>query len=120
MKMDYKTLTLKEMLDYVKANHNDAKSLKAFAAAAVKDHKEQFYVDVKDENGNPVTYTDKNGKTKVKKKRQDKEGGKVTKVKSVLDAKKYFYETYKDEIEFTNAPKAKQSDALMDELLSYL
>lgn len=119
MKLDYKKLTLKEMVDYIEANHNDKASKSAFAAAAIKEHKEQCYVNVVDENGNPTTYTDKNGNTKVKKQRVDKPNGKVTKVKSVLDAKKYFYDTYKDEIEFTNAPKAKAADELMDKLLSW-
>lgn len=119
MKLDYKTLTLQQMVDYIEENHNTKAAKSAFAAAAVKDHKEQIYIDVKDENGNPVTYTDKSGKVKVKKQRVDKPNGKTTKVKSVLDAKKYFYETYKDEIDFTNAPKAKKEDALLNKLLSW-
>lgn len=119
MKMDYKTLTMKAMMDYIKANHNDAASKAAFAAAAVKEHKEQCYVNVVDEAGNPTYYTDKSGKTKVKKQRVDKPNGKTTKVKSVLDAKIYFYDTYKDEIEFTNAPKTKAKDEVMAELLSW-
>ena len=119
MKLDYKKLTLKQMVEYIEENHNDKASKAAFKAAAIKDHKEQMYVDVLDADGNKVTYEDKNGKTKVKKQRIEKPNGKVSKVKSVLDAKIYFYKTYKDEIEFENAPKAKEADDLMDKLLSW-
>lgn len=119
MKLDYKTLTLKQMMDYIEANHNDAPSKKAFASVAIKEQKEQITVDVLDEEGNPVTYTDKKGNVKTKKKRVDKPDGKMVKVKDVFGAKNYFFTTYKDEIEFENAPKAKVEDTIMDKLLSW-
>lgn len=119
MKLDYKKLTMDEMMNYIKENHNDTTSKKAFAAAAVKDHKEQCYTTVLDANGQPVMVEDKNGNLKPKKQRVDKANGKTVKVKSVLDAKKYFYETYKNEIDFVNAPKTKAEDAQLSELLSW-
>ena len=119
MKLDYKTLTMEQMMDYIKKNHNDKASKAAFSKAAVKDHKEQCYVVVTDEAGKPVMVETKTGALKPKKKRIDKEGGKTIKVKSVLDAKKYFYEAYKDEVEFTNAPKGKAEDPVLTELLSW-
>lgn len=120
MELDYKTLTMKQMTDYIKEKHNTKASKAAFAAAAVKEHKEECYVDVLDEDGNKIWYTDKNGKDKIRKKRVVKADGKVVKTKSVLDAKKYFYETYKDEIDFKNAPKEKKVDKDLEELLSWL
>ena len=118
-KLDYKKLTMKEMMDFIKTYHNDAESKAAFAKAAVKEQKEQKTVDVLDENGNPVKYVDKSGKEKTKKQRVDKEDGKVVKVKDTFGAKAYFFKTYKEEIDFENAPKIKEADNLMDELLSW-
>ena len=118
-KMNYKTLTIAEMMDYIKANHNTKASKAAFAKAAIKEQKEQVTVDVLDEDGNPVKYVDKSGKEKTKKKRVDKEDGKLVKVKDTFAAKQYFYNTYKDEIKFENAPKAKATDKVMEELLTW-
>ena len=119
MKLDYKTLTLQQMVDYIEEYHNDAPSKKAFASVAVKEQKEQITVDVLDEDGNPITYEDKKGRIKNKKQRIEKPDGKMVKVKDVFGAKAYFYNTYKGEIEFENAPKAKVEDGLMDKLLSW-
>lgn len=119
VKLDYKKLTIAQMMDYIKENHNDKASKAAFAAVAIKEQKEQKTVDVLDEDGNPVTYVDKSGKVKVKKQRVDKEDGKMVKVKDTFAAKAYFYKTYKDEIEFENAPKDKVADTVMEELLTW-
>ena len=118
-KLDYKKLTIAQMMDYIKEFHNDKASKAAFAAVAIKEQKEQKTVDVLDESGNPVTYTDDKGKVRTKKKRVDKEDGKMVKVKDTFGAKAYFYKTYKDEIEFENAPKGKVEDNVMDELLTW-
>ena len=119
MKLDYKTLTLQQMVDFLEQYHNEAPSKKAFASVAVKEQKEQITIDALDEDGKPITYTDKKGNVKTKKKRVDKPDGKMVKVKDVFGAKNYFYNTYKGEIEFENAPKAKVEDGLMDKLLSW-
>ena len=118
-KMNYKKLTIAQMMDYIKENHNDADSKAAFAAVAIKEQKEQKTIDVLDADGNKVTYVDKAGKTKVKKQRVDKENGKMIKVKDTFGAKQYFYKTYRNEIDFENAPKDKAADSIMDELLSW-
>ena len=119
VKLDYKKLTIPQMVDYIKTYHNDADSKAAFKAVAIKEQKEQKTVDVLDEAGNPITYTDKNGKVKTKKQRIDKEDGKMVMVKDTFAAKSYFYKTYKNEIEFENAPKDKAGDNVMEELLSW-
>lgn len=119
VKLDYKKLTIAQMMDYIKTYHNDKDSKAAFAAVAVKEQKEQKTVDVLDADGNPVTYEDKSGKVKVKKQRVDKEDGKMVKVKDTFAAKSYFYKTYKSEIEFENAPKDKAEDNVMEELLTW-
>ena len=118
-KLDYKKLTIPQMMDYIKEFHNDKASKAAFAAVAIKEQKEQKTIDVLDEDGNPITYTDDKGKVRNKKKRVDKENGKMVKVKDTFGAKAYFYKTYKDEIEFENAPKGKVEDNVMDELLTW-
>ena len=119
VKLDYKKLTIPQMMDYIKTYHNDKDSKAAFAAVAIKEQKEQKTIDALDENGNPITYTDEKGKVRTKKKRIDKEDGKMIKVKDTFGAKAYFFKTYKDEIEFENAPKGKSEDNVMDELLSW-
>jgi len=119
VKLDYKKLTIAQMMDYIKTYHNDKDSKSAFAAVAIKEQKEQKTIDVLDDEGNPVTYTDDKGKVRNKKKRVDKENGKMVKVKDTFGAKAYFYRTYKDEIEFENAPKGKVEDNVMDELLTW-
>lgn len=117
--MDYKKLTIPQMVDFIKTYHNDPDSKAQFKKVAVKEQKEQKVVDVLDENGNPITYTDKNGKVKNKKQRVDKPDGKMVVVKDTFAAKSYFYKTYKNEIEFDNAPKDKAGDSVMEELLSW-
>lgn len=119
VKLDYKKLTMAQMMDYIKTYHNDAESKSAFKAVAVKEQKEQKTIDVLDENGNPVLYTDKKGREQKKKQRVDKEDGKMIKVKDTFGAKNFFFNAYKDEIDFENAPKVKEADNLMDELLSW-
>lgn len=119
VKLDYKKLTIPQMMDYIKTYHNDKDSKAAFAAVAIKEQKEQKTVDVLDENGNPVTYTDDKGKVRTRKQRVDKEDGKMVKVKDTFGAKSYFYKTYKNEIDFDNAPKDKVEDNVMEELLTW-
>jgi hypothetical protein len=119
VKLDYKKLTMEQMMDYIKTYHNDAESKAAFKAVAVKEQKEQKTVVVLDENGNPIIYTDKKGKEQKKKQRVDKPDGKMIKVKDTFAAKNFFFNAYKDEIDFENAPKVKEADNLMDELLSW-
>ena len=119
VKLDYKKLTMAQMMDYIKTYHNDAESKSAFKAVAVKEQKEQKTIDVLDENGKPVLYTDKKGREQKKKQRVDKEDGKMIKVKDTFGAKNFFFNAYKDEIDFENAPKVKEADNLMDELLSW-
>lgn len=119
VKMDYKKLTLEEMMTYIKTYHNDDESKKAFAAVAIKEQKEQKVVDAVDEEGNVITYINKKGEEKRKKQRVDKEDGKMIKAKDIFSAKSYFYKTYKSEIEFENAPKEKMEDSVMEELLSW-
>ena len=119
VKLDYKKLTMAQMMDYIKTYHNDKDSKAAFKAVAIKEQKEQKTVDVLDEAGNPVKYVDKAGKEKVKKQRVDKPDGKMVKVKDTFAAKTFFYNAYKNEIDFENAPKGKVEDNVMDELLSW-
>lgn len=119
VEMDYKTLTLEDMMNYISENHNDAESKAKFKEKAIKVRKEEYLVNDYDEKGNIRTVTDKEGNQKPKKKRVPKPDGKEITIKDVLSAKKYFYETYKNEIKFKNAPKEKKEDTLLAELLNW-
>ena len=119
VKLDYKKLTMAQMMDYIKTYHNDKDSKAAFAAAAIKEQKEQKTIDALDDEGKPIYFTNKKGKEQKKKIRVDKEDGKMVKVKDTFGAKTYFFKAYKDEIDFENAPKIKEADGIMEELLSW-
>lgn len=108
--MDYKKLTMNEMIEWIAQNHNDKKSKAAFKAKAIDVIPQTQLVTVLDESGNPIMITDKKGRQVAKKKRIPIEGGEKIEKVNTLAAKAYFYETYKEEINFINAPtKAKTS-----------
>lgn len=117
--LDYKTLSMQDMVDYISEYHNDKESKDAFKKVALKQQVKQTTIPATDENGNIITYIDKKGRTRKKLKRVDVKDGKVTTVISIFDAKSYFYETYKDEIEFTNAPKHEKKVDMKALLLNW-
>jgi hypothetical protein len=107
---DFNHLTAKDMAEYIEKNHNDEASKKAFKEKAFETKTEKTAVTVYEADGKPKVYVDKNGKTRVKKKMIDANTGKKTVKFNLLKAKRYFYDTYKDEIDFENPPKAKKSE----------
>lgn len=118
-KIDYKKMTVDDMVNYILEKDNtkeSAKFIKGFYEDKPKDTK---LVVKKDSNGNPITYIDKNGKEKYRKVRvaTTKE---TKKVYNVLAAKVAFYEKYKDDIEFINAPEKKKKDEPNDKIASAL
>lgn len=100
--IDYKKLKLEEMKAYIEEFHNDEESKKAFLEAAYEKVSKITYETVM-ENGEPKKIKCKDGKERPQKKRRDK-GGRKEKRFSYFKAKSYFYKTYKDEIDFLNAP----------------
>ena len=107
---DFKRLTAQDMAKYIEENHNDAESKKNFKEAAFETKIEKVAVTVYEADGKPKYYIDKTGKTRVKKKMIDANTGKKKEKFNLLKAKKYFFETYKDEIEFENAPKESKKE----------
>ena len=104
---DFKKLTAEDMAKYIEEYHNDTESKKKFKEAAFETKIEKVAVTVYEADGKPKYYIDKTGKTRVKKKMIDANTGKKKEKFNLLKAKKYFYATYKDEINFENAPKSK-------------
>ena len=122
MILDYKKMTLKDMYDYLLKEHNDDESKKAFRDAYIEIRPKTTYVTVYESDGKPKVYIDKNGKTKVKKKKVPVKTGEKIQSNNLLKAKKYFYETYKSEIDFTNVPTAKKqtvNSSLTDEIANW-
>lgn len=94
VKMDYKKIKMQEMMDYIMKKHQkDEETLKK----AMKAFAESAIV-------------------------EDKEKDDGSKTHDLMKAKKFFYETYKDEIEFINAPKGKGNKQvkIVDELMKWL
>ena len=109
-KYDFKRLTAEEMKNYIETYHNDAESKAAFKKVAFEEKVEQTAVTVYEADGKPKVYVDKNGKTRVKKKMIDVNGGKKVVRFNLLKAKNYFYDTYNKEIDFENLPKGKEKE----------
>jgi len=123
MILDYKRMTLKDMYDFLLEEHNDDESKKAFKDAYIEVRPKTTYVTVYESDGKPKVYVDKNGKTKVRKKKVPVKSGEKIQSTNLLKAKRYFYETYKSEIEFTNVPetnkKQTKNASLTDEIANW-
>lgn len=117
--MDYKKLKMEDMIQWIEENHNDKKSKAAFKAVAVQQSVESKLVKALDDEGNPIKYINKAGKEVYKMKRVEKKDGKAIERPMTLSAKAYFYETYKDEIDFINAPQKKQKSTVLDMLADW-
>lgn len=107
---DFNKLTAKDMAEYIEKYHDDTESKKAFKEAAYETKTEKTAVTVYEADGKPKVYIDKSGKTRVKKKMIDANTGKKTTKFNLLKAKRYFYDTYKAEIDFENPPKTKKAE----------
>lgn len=110
IEMDFNKLTAKMMKEYIEEHHDNTESKKAFRKAAFVEKTEKTAVTVYEADGKPKVYVDKNGKTRVKKKMIDVAGGEKKEKFNLLKAKKYFYNEYKDEINFINPPKESKKD----------
>lgn len=113
---DFNHLTAKDMKDFIEKYHNDEESKKAFKSAAFETVTEKKAVTVYEADGKPKVYIDKSGKTRVKKKMIDANTGKKTVKFNLLKAKRYFYDTYKAEIDFENPPKTKKTEKKQTEI----
>lgn len=117
--MNYKKITVNEMVMYIK-EHDNTPEAKEFIKGFYEDKPAKTKsVNVLDDEGKPVTYIGKDGKTKIRKKKVAV--GKATKpVYNVLKAKKGFYERYKDVIEFENPPIKTKEASEEDKIKSAL
>lgn len=102
--MDYRKIKAEDMKKFIEENHEADK--KEFKAEAFTLRKPSVFVGVVDGEGKPVMYVDKNGKMKQKRKAKET-SGEAKLVFNLLKAKQWFYERYKTEIEFKNAPVKK-------------
>lgn len=101
---DFNKLTLEDMVKYVVDNELKEKiDLKKFL-----EEKEKYkLVNVNDAEGKPQTYVSKKtGKIKIKKKQIPT--GEKTERYNLFKAKREFYNTFKNDIDWTNPPKEKQ------------
>lgn len=104
---DYNKLTAEDMRDYIVKNHNTKEDKEEFKKNAFEIKSKKVAVQVIGKDGKPVYYVDKKGKTRIRQTYVDKPSGEKNLTFNNLKAKKYFYETYKDEIIWLNAPKTK-------------
>lgn len=117
--MNYKKITVNDMAMYIK-DYDNTPEAKEFIKGFYEDKPAKTKsVNVLDDEGKPVTYIGKDGKTKIKKKKIAV--GKSTKpVYNVLKAKKGFYERYKDVIEFENPPVKTKGATATDKIANAL
>lgn len=117
--MNYKKITINDMVMYIIEYDNTPEAKEFIKGFYEEKAAKTRNVNVLDDEGKPVTYIGKDGKTKIKKKKVAV--GKTTKpVYNILKAKKAFYERYKDVIDFENPPiKTKEKD-ITDKIASAL
>ena len=119
VKMDYKKITVKDMVLYIKENDNTEASKEFITGFYEEKPKKTRNVAKLDEEGKPITYIGKDGRTKIRKKKVAV--SKETKpVYNVLKAKKAFYERYKEVIDFENPPVKTKEKVEMDKIASAL
>lgn len=118
--IDWQRLTLKEMVELVNETEGDAK-------IDLTKYKEKEYpyelVDKLDSQGKPITYIDKKGKARVKKKKHYLKDKEKKDVYNLLKAKRDFYKMYMSDFEWTNPPKVKtdkEKKDSIDEILARL
>lgn len=103
VKMNYKKITIQQMVDYVLKYDNTQEAKDMLNSFVTEEPKNTKLVPVFDEEGNAVMYTNKKGERKQKMKRvavgkETRQGYKI------LESKKAFYNRYSDKIEFENPP----------------
>ena len=119
VKMDYKKITVKDMVLYIKEYDNTEASKEFITGFYEEKKKKTRNVAKLDEEGKPITYIGKDGKTKIRKKKVAV--SKETKpVYNVLKAKKAFYERYREVIDFENPPVKTKEKVEMDKIASAL
>lgn len=104
--LDYKHLKAEQMKTFIEENHPEDK--KEFKATAFVMCKPITMVGIFEE-GKPKMYVDKNGKLRQKRKAMETSGAETLQFK-LLIAKQWFYEKYKEEINFTNVPVKKSAE----------
>lgn len=104
--INWRRLTLAQMVELVNETEGDPK-------IDLRKYKGQEYpyelVDKLDSQGKPITYIDKKGKARVKKKKHYLKDKEKKEVYNLLKAKRDFYEMYVDDFEWEKPPKAKKN-----------
>lgn len=102
--LDYKKMKLEDMVNYlIDFDKKDMIDLNSFMEEVDK----YELVSVYDADGKPKTYIGKSGKVKIKK--EQRPTGKKTTRYNFLKAKKAFYNTFANEIEWINPPTEKKN-----------
>lgn len=114
--MNYNKLTIEQMVDYV--IENDVKD-KIDLTAFYEEKAKKVAVGVFDAENKPVMITTRGGKLQQKKKMVEVSGAKH-KVYNILKAKRAFYDAFANDIEWTNAPKAKKAETKNDKIANAL
>ena len=103
VKMNYKKITIEQMVDYVLNYDNTQEAKDMFNSFGTVEPLKTKLEPVFDDDGKPVMFTNKKGERKQRMKRVGV--GKETKEGyNILASKKAFYERYADKIEFENPP----------------
>ena len=119
VKMNYKKITVKDMVLYIKENDNTEEAKEFINSFYEEKPKKTRNVNLLDDEGKPITYIGKDGKTKIRKKKVAV--SKETKqVYNVLKAKKEFYKRYKEVIDFENPPIRTKEKVEVNKIASAL
>lgn len=109
-KVNFKKLKIEGLVELYKEVGEEKIAAKKFDMSKYVEEKAEksALVDIVNADGKPKYYVGKDGKTKIKKKRVAV-GDKKVKKFNLMAAKRDFYDAFKEEYDWEDAPRAKQS-----------
>ena len=109
LSMNYRKIKAEDMKKFIEENHEEDK--KAFKEVAFVSRKPVAYVQKVDAQGNPIYKISKKTGKKYIVREAVNVSGEEKKSFNLLKAKQWFYEKYKNEIDFENVPRKKDKVA---------
>ena len=109
LSMNYRKIKAEDMKKFIEENHEEDK--KAFKEVAFVSRKPVAYVQKVDAQGNPIYKISKKTGKKYIVREAVTVSGEEKKSFNLLKAKQWFYEKYKNEIDFENVPMKKDKVA---------
>ena len=109
LSMNYRKIKAEDMKKFIEENHEEDK--KAFKEVAFVSRKPVAYVQKVDAQGNPIYKISKKTGKKYIVREAVNVSGEEKKSFNLLKAKQWFYEKYKNEIDFENVPMKKDKVA---------